>query len=103
MLFNSLHFAIFLPIVFGIYWLMPNKYRWIVLLLSSYYFYMSWNAKYVVLILGTTTISYFAGLIIEKNTNNKVRKLILALTLITSFILRSISAICSCVGHSVRL
>lgn len=82
MLFNSLHFAIFLPIVFGIYWLIPNKYRWFILLLSSYYFYMSWNAKYVVLILGTTLISFFAGLIIEDNSNKKIKNVVLALTLI---------------------
>lgn len=45
--FNSLTFAIFLPIVFILYWTIPYKFRWILMLVASYYFYMSWNAKYV--------------------------------------------------------
>ena len=79
--FNSLAYAIFLPIVFITYWLLPHKYRWLLLLLSSYYFYMSWNPKYVVLILLTTTVSYVAALLMEKQTNKTARKPILALTL----------------------
>lgn len=82
MLFNSLQFAVFLPIVFISYWLLPHKYRWLLLLIASYYFYMSWNAKYVVLILFTTAISYFAAILIEKTENVKSRKIILAFTLI---------------------
>ena len=41
MLFNSNAFYVFLPIVFAVYWLAPRRYRWGVLLVSSYYFYMS--------------------------------------------------------------
>ena len=67
MLFNSIAFAIFLPIVFGIYWIVPHRFRWMVLLVASYYFYMSWNPKYVVLILSTTAVSYFAAILIENN------------------------------------
>ena len=66
MLFNSLAFAIFLPIVFLVYWRLPDKYRVFFLFLASYYFYMSWNVKYVVLILFTTLISYVAAIGIEK-------------------------------------
>lgn len=73
MLFNSLAFIIFLPCVFIVYWLMPHKFRWVILLISSYYFYMSWDAKYIVLILSTTIISYAAARIIE-NQDNKNRK-----------------------------
>ena len=51
MLFNSNAFYVFLPIVFTVYWLIPARYRWGVLFVSSYYFYMSWNVKYVTLIL----------------------------------------------------
>lgn len=83
MQFNSLAFAIFLPIVFALYWMLPHKCRWILLLISSYYFYMSWNPKYVVLILFTTIASYVAALLIEKYENRKTRKLILVTTLIS--------------------
>lgn len=82
MLFNSFAFAIFLPIVFILYWVLPHKFRWVILLLSSYYFYMSWNAKYVFLILFTTVTSYLAGLLLEKITDNKKKKLILTTTLV---------------------
>lgn len=61
MLFNSFAFAIFLPIVFALYWCLAHKYRWVLMLVASYYFYMSWNAKYVVLILFTTGISWGGG------------------------------------------
>ena len=78
MLFNSLKFAVFLPIVFGIYWALPHRLRWLLLLISSYYFYMSWNPKYVFLILLTTVISYFAALGLERLRGKTARRLILA-------------------------
>lgn len=80
--FNSMAYAIFLPVVFIAYWMLPHKYRWILLLLSSYYFYMSWNPKYVVLILLTTVVSYVAALLLEKQVNTKTRKRILNTTLL---------------------
>lgn len=82
MLFNSFAFAIFLPIVFILYWALPHKYRWILILIASYYFYMSWNIKYVVLILFTTVISYGAARILENAKNQKEKKWILAGTTI---------------------
>ena len=66
MLFNSFSYAIFLPCVFLVYWVLPFRFRWVLLLLSSYYFYMSWNPKYVVLIATTTLVSYGCALILEK-------------------------------------
>lgn len=80
MLFNSFAFAVFLPIVFVIYWCLPHKFRWILILGASYYFYMSWNAKYVVLILFTTIISFVSSLFLEKSKSKKIKKLILSLT-----------------------
>ena len=46
-LFNSLAYAVFLPVVFILYWVLPHKARWPLLLAASYYFYMSWNAAYM--------------------------------------------------------
>lgn len=83
MLFNSLSFAVFLPIVCLLFWLVPQRKRWIVLLLSSYYFYMSWNVKYVVLILFTTVVSYVTAILIEKAEKKKA-KLILALAAVVA-------------------
>ena len=66
MVFNSFEYVVFLPIVFVLYWVIPHKFRWLLLLITSYYFYMSWNPKYVVLILATTAVSYTAALLLEK-------------------------------------
>ena len=82
MLFNSNAFYVFLPIVFAIYWLTPPKHRWGVLLVSSYYFYMSANAKYILLILLTTAVSYGTALVIEKTEEQKKKKLCMGLALL---------------------
>jgi len=82
MLFNSLAFAVFLPIVFFLYWALPNKYRPIWILITSYYFYMSWNVKYVVLILFTTVVSYGCAILMQKWKKKKT--VLLCSTLIAS-------------------
>lgn len=84
MLFNSLSFAIFLPIVFIIYWILPHKWRWVVLFASSYYFYMSWNVKYVVLILFTTFISYACAIGLERTEGVKKKKILIVSTMVAS-------------------
>ena len=84
MLFNSLSFAIFLPIVFLLYWAIPDKYRYLILFVASYYFYMSWNVKYVFLILFTTAISYGCALALEKAEEKQKKKILLFSTLVAS-------------------
>lgn len=74
MLFNSITFAVFLPIVFILYWLCPSKYRWALLLITSYYFYMGWNVKYVLLIFATTLVSYACGVLVEKSESHRKKK-----------------------------
>jgi alginate O-acetyltransferase complex protein AlgI len=66
MLFNSLHFLIFFPIVTLVYFLIPHRIRYIWLLIASYYFYMCWNAKYAILIAISTLITYASGLLIDR-------------------------------------
>jgi D-alanyl-lipoteichoic acid acyltransferase DltB (MBOAT superfamily) len=67
MTFNSVQFLIFFPVVTVLYFALPNKFRWMLLLVASYYFYMSWNPSLVFLILFTTVVSYGAALLIEKS------------------------------------
>lgn len=69
MLFHSLHFLIFFPIVVGIYFLIPVKVRYLWLLAASYYFYMSWNAGYALLLLFSTVVTYVSGRIFGKIKN----------------------------------
>ena len=66
MVFNSLDFLIFLPIVLLVYFILPKKIRYMWLLISSYYFYMCWNAKYALLMLFSTVVTYISGLVLEK-------------------------------------
>jgi len=65
MIFNSFHFLLFFPIVTLIYFIVPKKIRYIWLLLASYYFYMCWNVKYVLLLLISTVTTWIAGWIIR--------------------------------------
>ena len=82
MTFNSLQFLIFLPIVIILYFIVPHKFRWLILLVASYYAYMSWNPWLVFLILATTVVSYLAGVLMPKTKNQKVKKLLLIVTII---------------------
>lgn len=66
MLFNSINFLCFFPVVVCIYFLLPNKIRWIWILISSYCFYMCWSVKYVLLILFSTIVTYLSGILMEK-------------------------------------
>jgi len=66
MLFTTISYLIFLPIVFALYWLTRADKRWIVLLVASYFFYANWNVKYIGLIFSVTLVSYVSALLIEK-------------------------------------
>lgn len=67
MLFNSLEYLIFLPIVVIIYNLLGKKFKNIFLLLASLSFYSFWNVKYTFLMLFSIFITYITGIYIEKN------------------------------------
>lgn len=74
MLFNSYNFLLFFSIVSLIYYIFPKKYRYIWLLITSYYFYMSWNAKYALLLFLSTFITYVASIGIEKYKLSTLKK-----------------------------
>ncbi len=84
MLFNSYEFILFFPIVVAIYFIMKPRYRWILLLLASYYFYMCWDYKYIVLILFSTVVDYFSGIAIHRSQKKRVRKAFLIASLFTN-------------------
>ena len=83
MLFNSFHFLFFFLIVTTLYFATPYNKRWILLLISSCYFYMSFIPIYILILAFTIIIDYFAGLYIEK-TEGKRRKLYLVCSLIAN-------------------
>lgn len=72
MLFNSLEFALFLPIVFAIYWLLRNhlKLQNLFVVLASYVFYGWWDWRFLILIALTSFCSWGSGLLIAKKSEN---------------------------------
>lgn len=61
MLFNSTQFLVFFPVVVVLYYLLPQCLKKYWLLVASYYFYMCWNARYALLLLFSTTVTYLSG------------------------------------------
>jgi len=91
MVFNSFEFLIFYPIVLALFFILPKKLRWVMLLVASYYFYLSWNASLIFLIVFTTVVSWISSLLIERGhdkhpdkPNGPLEKLWLVLTLVAS-------------------
>jgi alginate O-acetyltransferase complex protein AlgI len=77
MFFNSFSFAIFLPIVFLLYWFVFNKTKSsqnLLLIIASYYFYSCWDWHFLFLLVFSTFLDYYTGIQIEKSTNDKIRK-----------------------------
>ena len=86
MLFNSIDFMLFFPVVVLGYYLLPHKVRYIWVLVSSYYFYMCWNAAYGLILFGTTGVTYLGARILDKGYHfkdrgltDKQRKIVVAL------------------------
>jgi alginate O-acetyltransferase complex protein AlgI len=74
MLFNSLNFAIFLPIVFILYWFATKgnlRLQNILLLVSSYFFYACWDWRFMFLLIFSTLLDYFTGIKIHEATNQR--------------------------------
>jgi len=74
MLFNSLEFLLFFPLVTAAYFLCPHRFRWALLLAASYYFYMCWKAEYGLLLLASTLAGYGGGLCIGTLPQNDSRR-----------------------------
>ncbi|MBC7891088.1 MAG: MBOAT family protein, partial [Sphingobacteriaceae bacterium] len=83
MLFNSLDFLIFFPTVVLLHFLLPQRWRWAMLLGASCYFYMAFVPAYIVILFATIVIDYFAGLWIE-NAQGARRKRLLVLSLVSN-------------------
>ncbi|MDE7318276.1 MAG: MBOAT family protein [Lachnospiraceae bacterium] len=83
MLFNSFHFLLFFPMVVLIFFLVPQKAKNVWLLAASCYFYMSWNAKYMLLLFFSTAVTYASGLLLayfSAINNRKWKKFIVGIS-----------------------
>jgi alginate O-acetyltransferase complex protein AlgI len=83
MLFNSLEFLIFFIVVTSLYFVLPHRFRWLLLLLASCVFYMAFIPAYILILLVTIVIDYLAGIYIEKAEGIQ-RKRFLAMSIIAN-------------------
>lgn len=83
MLFNSLEFVLFFPIVTVLFFLLPHKFRWFHLLVASSVFYMFFIPQYILILLVTILIDYAAAIWIER-TSNKKKKTYLIISIIST-------------------
>ena len=84
MFFNSLSFAIFLPIIFLLYWFVFHKNKTTqntVLIVASYYFYSCWDWRFLFLLVFSTLLDYFSAIMMENSTSDKKRKFWLWITI----------------------
>lgn len=87
MIFNSIEFAIFFPLVFLTYWLFFKKnitYRNLFIILVSYFFYGMWDWRFLSLIVISSITDYFLGLKIQTEESNKKRKLFLTASIVVN-------------------
>jgi D-alanyl-lipoteichoic acid acyltransferase DltB (MBOAT superfamily) len=87
MLFNSLDFAVFLPIVFILYWFLFKKNlkaQNLLLVVASYVFYSFWDWRFLLLIVISTAMDYFLGILIGNQGDERKRKLLLAVSVVVN-------------------
>lgn len=83
MLFNSINFILFFTVVTTLYFILPHRTRWILLLCASCYFYMVFIPVYILILGFTIVVDYFAGIWLEK-TEGKRKKYFLIASLIAN-------------------
>ena len=71
MIFTTLKFLVFFCLVFGVYYIVPKKLQWLVLLVASVYFYLCASVKYVIFVLMASLITYIGTLIIDNLTTKQ--------------------------------
>ena len=80
MLFDSFQFALFFPIVVGLFWCTPQRLRWVLLLVASYYFYMCWRPPYAILLVVITALDFCVGRALGVVTGAAKRRAILLIS-----------------------
>ena len=83
MLFNSLEFLFFFPIVTLLFYVLPHQYRWVHLLFASCVFYTFFIPQYIFILFITIVIDYIAGIWIEKSSARK-KKIILVVSIVST-------------------
>ena len=87
MLFNSLEFLFFFPFVTAGYFLLPQQWRWLWLLIASCVFYMAFVPIYILILVITIVVDYFAGLLIERTRGEERRRYLVTSIIVTCAVL----------------
>ncbi len=113
MLFTSIEFFVFLPIVFALYWLLRRQVRWqnLLVVVASYVFYGWWDWRFLLLIAFTSACSYFSGIVIGNGRwrksalwgNIAINLAILGLFKYYDFFAAELATLLGCSGDSVML
>ncbi|GAA4432141.1 MBOAT family protein [Pontibacter saemangeumensis] len=74
MLFNSIEFLVFFPAVAGLYFLLPYRFRWLLLLIASYTFYMFWRVDYAIILVISTSIDYVCSRMMDRYMDSEKSK-----------------------------
>jgi alginate O-acetyltransferase complex protein AlgI len=84
MLFNSFEFLIFFPVVTILFFLLPHKFRWLLLLGASCFFYMFFKPEYILILFFTIIVDYYAGILIENAKAPGRRRQFLIMSLVAN-------------------
>ena len=115
MVFNSIAFLIFLPIVVLLFYLLPHKWRWLMLLAASCVFYMWFVPKYILILLVTIVIDYGAGVLMERYADrNKLKKTFFIISIVSTlavllvfkylnFLTANLDQLCASLGMETHL
>jgi alginate O-acetyltransferase complex protein AlgI len=82
-LFNSFAFVIFFVVVTTLFFVLPHRLRWLMLLLASCFFYMFFVPIYILILVVTIIVDYLAGIWIEGTTNPRKKKLFLSMSIVS--------------------
>jgi alginate O-acetyltransferase complex protein AlgI len=81
MLFNSFAFVTFFAVVTTLFFVLPHRLRWLMLLLASCFFYMCFVPIYIIILVITIIIDYLAGILIERTPNLRKKKFLLSISI----------------------
>ena len=114
MLFNSIEFLFFFSIVTILFFLLPHKFRWCLLLVASCFFYMFFRPIYILILFFTIIIDYYAGIFIEKQSDEKKRRQFLIMSIVanlgvlvifkySNFMNDNITGLASYLGYNIKI
>jgi alginate O-acetyltransferase complex protein AlgI len=114
MVFNTLEFAIFLPVVFAVHWLLPYRGRLVFLLAASYLFYGWWDPRFLSLLAFSTLIDYFVARAMDTTPIERRRKQFLLVSIVvqlgilgffkySGFFVESAAALLNSIGLEANL